>query len=60
MARQDNQAIPEMETSPQNKGDEERIRSGSDEEIRDVADEEGDFEETEELDEEEDEEDGGV
>ena len=59
MARQDNEAIPEMETSPRNTGDEERIRSGSDEEIRDVADDEDDLDEADELDDEEEEEDEG-
>ena len=60
MARQDNQAIPEIESSPR-KEDEERIQSGSDEEIRDIADEDEDvFEETEESDEDEEEEEGGV
>ena len=57
--RQDNPGIPEMETSPRDVGDDDRIQGGSDEEIRDVADDEEDFEEAEDLDEEEEEEDEG-
>jgi hypothetical protein len=61
MARQDNQAIPEMETSPREREDE-QIQGGSDEQIRDIADEDEDeFDETEDLDEEEEEgEEGGA
>ena len=57
--RQDNQAIPEMETSPRDidQDEQDRVRGGSDEEIRDTAeDEDEDFDEAEDLEAEDDEE----
>ena len=51
-----NQGIPEMEGSPREMDDKDRIGGGPEEEIRGVGDEEDDVDEADELDEEDEEE----
>jgi hypothetical protein len=54
------EGIPEMDASPRDMDDEDRVQGGSDEQIRDIGEDDEEFDESEEVDEEEAEEEGGV